>query len=230
MRDSTAMKSAEQIAVDLRALESACYYSEDFHWLSSVRVYRDGLFEEERALFRQVVFQRLLLDGSITDVLLCSIDDIPGATPLLAERLNRESSSSQLTRALMEALRRCTGDEAFCAVERFVDSDQEQEALRVLAEIHFARALPYIERASQRPDHRDLVLHILYDRSRVVGLEALIGELRAFMATRNDAELASRLCHALQNKSTPYNPFSEENLRRLMVALHVPTRPPNELS
>lgn len=213
------MKTAEQIRADLEEMESAHYYSEDFQWLSAVRAYRDELGGEEVALFRRVVLRRLLMDGSMTDILLCSVDDIPGASSVLAAKLDRESMPSQHARALITALQRYRGDDVFRAVARFVDSDQENEALRVLASIDFPRAFSTVVRALQKEHQRDLMLHILHDRSRVVGLETLLDELRAFAVKSSDPDLAEKLCHSLRGKVEPYNPFSEKEVRRLAEGL-----------
>lgn len=62
------MKTLDQIRDDLRELETTHYYSEDFEWLSAVRAYRSALSNEETSLFRDVVYSRLLLDGSMTDI------------------------------------------------------------------------------------------------------------------------------------------------------------------
>ncbi|MCO5044858.1 MAG: hypothetical protein M9963_07460 [Kiritimatiellae bacterium] len=217
------MKTADEILSDLQALDADNYYSEDFEWLSAVRAYRAGLSEGEGQFFREAVLRRLLMDGSITDVLLCSVDAIPEAATLLANKLNGESAPSQMTRALIEALRRCGGEEAFRAVARFVDSDQEGEALRALAAIHFVRALPFLARAMKKEYIRDLALHILHDRFRAVGMDALQRELLAFCAGWSDAELSERFCRALKCKDEPYNPFTVEEIATLTRALLGPS-------
>lgn len=214
------MKQTAQIAEDLQQMESAHYYSEDFQWLSSVRAYRDGLAPAEQAALADVVMQRLLRDGSMTDILLCSVVDVPGAGSVLAAKLDRETVPSQLTRALIAALEHYRGDDVFRAVARFVDSDQENEALRALARIDFHRSLPFVARALQKEHQADLVLHILHDRVKArAGLEILAIELRAFAAGWNDPDLMPRLLRALRGKPEPYNPFSPEELRRLEAAL-----------
>ncbi len=214
------MKSTEQILDDLRHLEEAHYYSEDFQWLSSVRAYRDELSAEEQAALASVILQRLLRDGSMTDILLCSIVEVPGAGSVLAAKLDRESTPSQLTRALITALERYRGDDVFRAVARFVDSDQENEALRALARIDFIRALPFVARALQKEHQADLVLHILHDRAKSrAGLDLLAVELRAFASGWNDQDLLPRIVRALHGKAEPYNPFSPAELKRLEDAM-----------
>lgn len=213
------MKSVEDIQRDLRELEVAHYYSEDFEWLSAVRAYDEGLDSAERECFRQVVLQRLLDEGSMTDILLCSVVEVPSAAPVLAAKLDRESVPSQLTRALITALQRYRGEDVFRAVARFVDSDQENEALRALAWIDFPRALPFVARALQKTHQQDLVLQILRDRSRTVGLDALLLELRAFAAGWPDAAFAGALCRAIRGKDDPYHPFPADERYRLLSQL-----------
>ena len=213
------MKSREQIGDELARLEAANYYSEDFEWLSAVRAYRDGLADGEVAHLQAVVLQRLLAEGSMTDILLCSLVEVPSAAPVLAAKLDRESVPSQLTRALITALQGYRGDDVFRAVARFVDSDQENEALRALARIDFARAMPFVARALQKLHQRDLVLHILHDRAKQVGVASLLLELRAFAAGWNDPGLASVIRLALTGKPEPYNPFTPDELNQLTNGL-----------
>lgn len=171
-------------------------------------------------MMADVVMQRLLRDGSMTDILLCSVVVAPGAGSVLAAKLDRENVPSQLTRALIAALEHYRGDDVFRAVARFVDSDQENEALRALARIDFHRALPFVARALQKEHQADLVLHILHDRAKAgVGMEILALELRAFAAGWNDPDLVPRILRALRCKSEPFNPFSPDELNRLEVAL-----------
>jgi hypothetical protein len=214
------VKTLEDLESDLEQIESAHYYSEDFQWLSSIRAYRDSLSPDERELLSKVVLRRLLRDGSMTDILLCSVVEASGAGSILAAKLDGETVPSQLTRALISALEHYRGDDVFRAVSRFVDSDQENEALRALARIDFVRALPFVARSLQKEYLADLVLHILHDRFKAIeSLERLAAELRAFSAGWPDAEFLPRVLKALRGKSEPYNPFSAEELLALERAL-----------
>jgi hypothetical protein len=220
MLEATNVKTIEEVAFDLEQIESSHYYSEDFQWLSSIRAYRDSLSPEEQQLLSEVVLRRLLRDGSMTDILLCSVVEAAGAGSILAAKLDRETVPSQLTRALISALEHYRGDDVFRAVARFVDSDQENEALRALARIDFLRALPYVARALQKEHLADLVLHILHDRFKAVGsIERLAIELRAFSAGWPDGNFLKRVLKALRGKSEPYNPFSADDLVALEQAL-----------
>lgn len=216
------MKSSDEIQSDLEALEASHYYSEDFEWLSSVRAYRERLAVPERALLERVVLTRLLRNGSMTDILLCSIVPAPEAASVLAAKLDRESVPSQLTRALLSALQHYSGDDVFRAVARFVDSDQESEALRALARIHFHRALPFLARAIQKPHQGDLILHLLHERVKTIGLPGLVLELRVFAAGWHEPDLLERIRRALCGKAEPYNPFTADELRQLAAGLANP--------
>lgn len=212
------MKTEGQIAQDLVDLVGAHYYSEDFELLALVRAYRDGLDEVERERLCGVVLRRMLDEGSLVDILLCSLVHAPSAGSLLAARLDRETEPSQLTRALISALQHYEGDDVFRALARFVDSDQEREATQALARVDFPRAAPYVIRALRQDQHLDLCLHILRDRSLAKGLAALAADLAA-LAALDPAALPARLALALRSKRDRYNPFAEEEIVFLLAAL-----------
>ena len=212
------VKTQAIIEQELSELIQAHSYSEDFELLSSVRAYQEGLSLAGRDELRAVVLRRLSGEGSMVDILLCSVVDVPSAGPILAGRLDQETVPSQLTRALMTALAACPGDASFRAVERFVDSDQEGEALAALARIDFSRALPYVARALDRAHFLGPVLHLLHARAKVVGVPALAEELRASTA-RLPAAFPDGIRRSLGAKSAAYNPFSEAERARLLDAL-----------
>jgi hypothetical protein len=213
-----AMRNREAIADDLERIIAAHYYGEDFELLSAVRAYRDSLPPPERDELGVVVLQRLLREDSIVEVLLCAVVEVPAAAPLLAAKLDRESAPSQTTRALLTALQQYRGDEVFAAVERFVDSDQEHEALQALARVDFRRSAPYLLRALRRDAQRDLCLHILHDRLKAVGREALAEDLRALAAHAGE-DLGERVARALRAKPPPFNPMAEADIVFLLTVL-----------
>lgn len=216
------MKSRAQIADELVALVQRHYYSEDFELLSAARAYHEQLDPAEREALRDVVAGRLLQEGTLVDVLLCSALEIPEAAPRLASLLLREESASQMSRALIQALQHYGGDEAYRAVERFLDSEQESEALRALAAIDFVRALPHLARLLDQEHHLDTCLHILYERRKRVGLPRLLHELQAASALQPRL-LRDRLRRSLRAKTGEYNPFSEADLRALEAILRTPS-------
>lgn len=213
------MKTPDQIATDLDGIIQRHYYSEDFELSSSLRAYIDGLDARELNLYEQVALGRLMRDGSMVDIMLCTAVRIPSACPILAEKLNREPMSNQLTRVLITALQRYDSDEAYRAVERFLDSDQEAEALQALASIDFCRTIPMLSRLLAKEHLHGVILHIVFERFRAVGMETLIRELQASSATRSPAFHRS-FESALTSKKDPYNPFSPGQIRHMIESLN----------
>ena len=208
------MKTPAEIEGELADLIQAHYYSEDFELMSSVRAYQDHLLPEERDELKAVVLRRLLTEGSMVDIVLCAVVHVPSAGPVLALKLDRESVPSQLTRALITALQGYPGEEAYRAVERFLDSDQEGEALAALARLDFNRTLPHVARALEREHFLGPVLHLLHARAKDVGVPALGLELHA-ACSRLPAGFVRRLERVFAAKAPPYNPFSPPELERL---------------
>jgi len=76
------VKSQADLEHALIELIQAHYYSEDFELLSSVRAYQESLALAERDELRAVVLRRLFAEGSMVDILLCSVVDVPSAGPV----------------------------------------------------------------------------------------------------------------------------------------------------
>ena len=212
------VKTPAEIDRELTDLIQAHYYSEDFELMSSVRAYQEHLTLDERNELKAVVLRRLLEEGSLVDIVLCAVVPVPSAGPVLAMKLDRESVPSQLTRALITALQGYPGEEAYRAVERFLDSDQEGEALAALARLDFNRTLPHVARALDREHFLGPVLHLLHGRAKEVGVPALGLELHA-AGSRLPAGFVRRLECVFEAKAPPYNPFSPPELERLRNAL-----------
>ena len=176
------MKTSEQIARELADLIQRNYYSEDFHLLSEVRAYADALSPDDRDILRNVVAGRLADSQSIVDVILCTVVRAPELVPALVRMLDHQTNTSQLSRALMQALQQYGGNEAFHAVERFLDSDQETEALAVMARIDFARALPFVFRCLRKDHFLDVSLQILFERKKSGGFRDVVDDLRPCVA------------------------------------------------
>ena len=212
------MKTSEQIARELADLIQRNYYSEDFHLLSEVRTYADALSPADRDILRHVVAGRLADSQSIVDVMLCTVVQAPELVPALVRMLDRQTNTSPLTRALMQALQRYGGNEAFHAVERFLDSDQETEALAVLAQIDFTRALPFVFRSLRKDHFLETCLHILFERRKMVGFHDLVDELRTCSAL-TASSVRERLRLAVTVKQGEYNPFTTDEIRTLLAAI-----------
>jgi hypothetical protein len=209
------MKSASEITHEIEHLVLAHYYSEDFELVSSMRAYVDCLQPGEREFARQVVLKRLLDEGSMVDILLCSVIDIPSAVPVLAAKLEREPVSNQVTRSLISALRTYHTADAYTAVERFVDSDQEMEAIEALAEIDFRRTIPLLVRSMKKQHFHGPIMHILSRQAKIDGLDGLITALRDSSATRS-SRFREDLQILLKSKNEPYNPFTESDIQLIL--------------
>jgi hypothetical protein len=205
------MRNDQEITNEIEQLVARHYYSEDFELLASLRAYIEPLSPGERELVRALALKRLMHEGSLVDIMLCSVIDVPSAVPVLAGRLEREPVTNQVTRALIMALRRYHTDEAYTAVERFVDSDQELEAMDALADIDFRRTIPRLVRAMGKAHQHGNLLHMLHRYVKARGIEGLIDELSASSATRS-ARFVSDLEQVLRAKKEPYNPFTEEQI------------------
>ncbi|MFH0907400.1 MAG: hypothetical protein V1929_01375 [bacterium] len=211
-------KTSEQIARELADLIQHNYYDEDFQLLSEVRAYAASLSTDDREILRQVVAGRLADSQSIVDVMLCTVVHAPELVPSLVRMLDRQTNTSQLTRALMLALQRYGGSESFHAVERFLDSDQETEALAVLARIDFQRALPFVFRCLRKDHFLDACLQILFERKKAIGFHDLVDELRTCTAL-GSASVRERLRLSLTVKKDEYNPFTADEVRTLLAAI-----------
>jgi hypothetical protein len=211
------MKTLEQIRSEVSDIIQRNYYSEDFELISSFQIFIGALSSEEKNLLADVVFERLLAEGSIVDIMLCGLVDVPSAAPVLAEKLSRESDTNQVTRSIISALQHYPGDDGYVAVERFLDSDQELEALSALARIDFVRTLPAIVRRMSKEYMHGNLLHLLHERSKTIGIDALIIELTMSSATKSTG-FRENLPKVLASKAKGYNPFNEEELATIKRA------------
>jgi hypothetical protein len=209
------VKTSTDITDDLDRLVQAHYYSEDFELIASLIAYRDGLAPDERIRLGEVALQRLMQQGTLVDILLCAVVQAPSAAPVLAGMLNREPVSNQITRALIVALRVYETDDAYTAVERFLDSDQELDALPALMDIDFRRTLPLVARMMKKAHVREMLVHHFHGRVKRVGLEGLVADFSQSSATRSPA-FHDLLEKTLHSKPAPYNPFTPEQIMRIL--------------
>lgn len=209
------MRTDQEITNEIDQLIAGHYYSEDFELLASLRAFVDPLSPGEKEHVRALALKRLMLEGSLVDVLLCSVIDVPSAVPVLAERLGREPVTNQVTRTLIQALRRYHTDEAYTAVERFVDSDQELEAIDALADIDFRRTIPLLVRAMGKSHQHGNLLHLFHRFAKERGVDGLVDELRVSSATRSTRFMPD-LEQVLRSKKEPYNPFTEEQILHIL--------------
>ncbi len=212
------MRTREDLAGELERLVQDMYYSEDFHLLSALRGWAAGLEPDEQAMAAQIAYQRLQEDGSLVDIILCTAFEVPGAGDVLAARLNREMETGQVTRALMTALRRYPSDDAYRAVSRFLDSDQDMDAVQALAAMDFVRTLPVLVSVLRHDHYLNIVLHILHERRKQCGMDRLLHELTGSTILQKPGASA-RFQEAVRSKDAPYNPFSADEIAAIVAAL-----------
>lgn len=208
------MKTENEIDQEIEEIIQAHYYSEDYDLEWSIRNYRDQLSADEQSLFDDLLVKRLTDDPSIVHITFCARITDPRFVPLLCDLLDKETAISQRSRALIAALRHYRHPEVFRAVERFVDSDQEREAITCLAAVDFDRFRPYFIRAMNKDHLRDTCLHILHAHKKRIGLHPLSDLLREWTKTYA-AMSADRLGVVLDCKQGEYNPFSIDEIKAL---------------
>jgi hypothetical protein len=208
------MRTAEELESELDTLVAGNYYTEDYELRWTIRRFEEGLEPAEKRLFREIALRRLTDDPSILSVMLVSAVPVPDAVPVLAALLDRTSGTDMLTRAVLSTLAAYGESSAVPSVTRFLDSDQEIEALTCLARLHFGGSLFYVFRSARRDHLRGACLQILHARKKEVGLERLIGELGAHQASSRQ-NVPKRLGQILGSKEGPYNPFTAEEIAAL---------------
>jgi hypothetical protein len=211
------MATKDEMNEAIERLVRAHYYDEDFQLLSSFQAYASGLSGGEHDDLAELAFERLVRDGSLVDIILCSVVDVPSAVPVLAEKLSRETQTNQITRTLIAVLGRYATDDAYVAIEPFLDSDQEMEALQALARIDFVRTLPSIVRRMKKDHYAGAVLQMLHERIKKAGLPKLIDDLRSSSATQS-AGFSGLLEKTLRAKDAAYNPLSAAEIEALAAA------------
>ena len=212
------VKTAEIFSAELDDLIEKNYYSEEWELRSAAQVYYDALGEEQRVVFDQMFVARIQQDPSVSNVSISSAFRIPALGPLLAEALNRHKKASYESRNLMCGLRPYRDDASFAAVERFVESEQEIEALRLLGHMNFLRAMPHLRRSLKKDQLLEVCLHIFQDRKRDVGLEGLIADL-AMLIKGREGYYRRRLEAMFSIKKGLHAPFSEREMQRIITEI-----------
>jgi hypothetical protein len=215
------MKTEADIEQDLDRLIQEQYYSEGSELLAAVRQYGEALGAAEQAALRSAIGRRLAREPTELGVLLVSCWPTPEAAPRLVRLLDRESVTSRLTRTIMKVLPALDPKSAYRAIERFLDSEQDGEALMQLARLDFPRTAAALRRALRNDRLLDVCLHILHDRKKAVGLPALVEELKGWLTPAEADEVRLRLGRALRAKPGPYNPFAPEEVDAIRFALHI---------
>jgi len=194
------------------------YYNEPHELLWAVREFADRLSATERELLREVLLERLDREPNVATLVICTAMDLPESCPRLRRLLANESTTSQVSRLLMRMLATYPGDDNYRAVERFLDSEQQGEALRLLAGMDFRRTFSHLKRALARDHLRDVCLHIFYDHRKRVGLQTLCDDLRRLAAGEGEV-LRRRIREALTAKQGAHHPFEAGDVEVALRAL-----------
>ena len=203
----------------LDRLSESHYYAEEWEFQAAARAWNDALDPAAQALFPQVLWQRVERDPSVTNASLCVVFPFPELEIPLAAALSRQPETSHLTRSLIAALQWQRGDAAFRAVERFIDSAQEMEALLALVRIHPDRAVPYMRRAVMEDRLIETCLHALAQLRATSGMEAAVGHLKS-VCVGEGARLLRRVRAMFAIKTVENSPFSPDEIRHMLGALH----------
>lgn len=212
------MKTTTDIEQDLDQLVQSHYYSEDYELEWAAKNYYDQLAPEEQDHMAAVLLTRLSGDASLSDVTIATRLGLSSLTPSLASLLNREGSSSAMSRAILVALSHQPDERAYEAVERFMDSDQEGEALVCLCRMNFQRALPHFRWALQKNHLHNFCLHALHEVKLEAGLDRVKKMVELILESDRNA-LAPHLKKIIHSKSGSFNPFSIDELEALTVLL-----------
>lgn len=212
------MKSEQDIEADLLKMVNDHYYSEDYELEWSSKHYAEALSEDERDLLDQVLIRKLTSDPNLAYVTIVTRLERPALTPYLATLLEKEPHSTAMSRSLLTALTHQPDEQAFSAVERFMDSDQEGEALTCLARMNFDRVLPHLRWAMQKDHLHNFCLHILHEYMRHKGLEALLHKVQELTQPERE-RLVPHLRKILTSKRGEFNPFADAELDALLAVL-----------
>ncbi len=212
------IKSCEAIAADLARMETSHYYSEDYELEWAAKSYFDTLTVVEQERFIALMQERLSQQAGMADIAICARLQNPALTLLLADRLNEQEVSSSTSRALLAALSHQADEAAYSAVERFIDSELEGEALMCMARMNFQRALPHLQWALKQDHLHNFCLHAMHEYMRREGMDALLSALRSLVALDRD-RLTAHLRKVMGSKQGPFNPFTATELDIVAGAL-----------
>ncbi len=203
----------------LDRLSERHYYAEEWEFQAAARAWYEDLDPSARARFPQVLWGRVERDPSVTNASLCVVFPFPELEAPLAAALSRQPVTSHLTRSLIAALQWQRGTAAFRAVERFVDSAQEMEALLALVRIQPGRAVPFMRRAVMEDRLIETCLHAVAQLRATTGLPAVVEHLQAVCAG-GDARLLRRVRAMFTIKTAENSPFPPDEIQHILNALH----------
>jgi len=212
------MKTRDEIKNEMDQMIRHHYYAEDYELEWEARRIYDAYHPDERAHMVSVLIERLTSDPCLATVTLCKRLPVPELAPILAVVLDGEQRATSQSRAILATLLRSDHPAAYDSVERFVESEQEGEALTCLARWDFGRTIPHLRRALEREDLHNYCLHILRDRGATVGMDTLMQDLRNIMGN-DPARWRPHIRKILASAHGAYNPFTEQELKQLTEAL-----------
>ncbi|MDA0322611.1 MAG: hypothetical protein O2923_07850 [Verrucomicrobia bacterium] len=210
------IRDQAQFEKEIADIEGEAYYIDYAELFGMIRHYAAQLDEHEHGAYSHVVWNRMQIECSAFNAMLCSTVNLPQAAPLLVSALASENPEPQLLRAIMTALVRYPADEAYRAIARYIDSAFASDALMFAARMDFERSLPYLSMALARAEDDSGCLQIIRERLDDVGLDRLVDDLETFNLS-SDTSLA-RLRDLLADPRG-YCPFSEVQRNFLLRGL-----------
>lgn len=211
----------ESIQTAIDDLAKRMYYSEEheIHW--AARELLESVPPEDLPRFQETFLKRLQEDPSVGNIFFAGSFGFPEAAPLIAELLRDEKEVSNLTRTMMYVLAIIGRDNpaarAYEAIEPYLDSTQEQEALQFLTRLDFERSLPHLRAALRVDDHLKNCLHIFHAQRREFDFETLCSNITMLVGT--DPDLHHRFKLTLTIQQDPYNPFTQDERIQLLQLL-----------
>jgi len=208
----------ESIQSAIDDLAKRMYYSEEheIHW--AAREMLESVAADDLPMFRDTFMTRLRTDPSVGNIFFAGSFGFSEAAPFVAELLVAEENTSERTRIMMHVLSIIGRDHpearAFEAIEPFLDSSMEEEALQFLTQLDFTRCHQHLRAALRVDHHLKNCLHIFHARRRRTDLATLVADLKALVGT--DPELRRRFKLALTIQQDPYNPFDQDERLQLL--------------
>ena len=199
------MRTPDRIKKDLEDLVSRNYYAEDFELIARARDYISHLSDDEMSVLHDVVLERIYAEPNLVNIVLCSCVDVPEAVPFLIEMLDAQEHANQLSRQLINVLRRYPDERAFLAISRFIDSGQQPEALTALSEIHFENTIPYMKQCMEQDGLYSTCLQILYRRQQARGTECLQEDLTVLGDSTLRRKHLEAMFLCLPDESNPFS-------------------------
>lgn len=213
------MKSDGEIEAELERLLLQHYYSEEFELQAAVTAWRMDCDPEEQAGLDRIFHRRFLSDPSLVHISLARCFSGADLEALLVEQLNFQSDGGQKARMLLVALRPYRSPQAAEAVERFLDSSLEMEALHALAEVDWSCATKHLPRLLRKDGMVETCLHVLHEHRKRVGWAMFLADVRP-LAGPDPAWMAQRFASMFAIKTPDKIPFTPAEQKEILNALY----------